>query len=237
MKEQVFRDLGFTNAETKVYISLLKLGESKAGRIIESTNLQSSTIHHILNSLTEKGIVRSIFKSKVKLYSASNPESILENFKERENKFKEIIPELKSIQMKYEESLNAEVYRGTKGVKTLLNELIQDSKPGDEFYFFAADISIQSEEIIEFFKDYDIKRVSKKLVIKGIAHKNMKKEYKKKRHHKMKYTNSPIPSNIGICNNKMILIYWGEEPSGVLITSKQIVDSQINFFNALWNKL
>ena len=50
----------------------------------------------------------------------------------------------------------------------------------------------------------------------------------------MKYVDFPIPSNISICNNKMALITLGEKPTGILVTSKQITESQIKFFNEIW---
>jgi hypothetical protein len=35
----------------------------------------------------------------------------------------------------------------------------------------------------------------------------------------------------------MVLISWGEKPTGILISSKNIVEKQKKFFNAFWNSL
>jgi hypothetical protein len=53
----------------------------------------------------------------------------------------------------------------------------------------------------------------------------------------MKYTKLPVPANTGICNNKMVLISWGDKPTGVLIQSKNIIEKQRRFFQAFWDSL
>jgi sugar-specific transcriptional regulator TrmB len=236
MEQEVLQNLGFTQAEAKVYLTLLKLGSVKVGKVIETSGLQSSTIHNTLNSLVEDGYINYVLKGKIKIYSAVSPKILLTSFKEREEKLKEILPMLTSIHKSSEEKITAEVYEGIKGVITMFNELIEDSKPGENYYFFSADVPEHNEEIQEFFKIYDLKRESRRLIIKGIARKELKPLFIKRKSHKMKYVNFPIPTNIGICEDKISFINWGEKPSGVLIKSKQIVDAQINFFNELWKK-
>lgn len=43
-----------------------------------------------------------------------------------------------------------------------------------------------------------------------------------------------MPANMALCDNKMAIISWSDKPIGVLITSKQIVDKQKDFFKSLW---
>jgi sugar-specific transcriptional regulator TrmB len=234
MEREILQNLGFTQSEAKVYLTLLRSGQVKVGHIIEKSGLQSSTIHNTLHSLIDKGFVTYIFKDKIKRYQAVDPNLILKSYKEREQKFENILPQLKSIQELSEEKQQAEIYEGTKGIMSLLNTLIEGVKPKDVYYFFARDISGSNPEIQEFFERYDAKRNSKKLVVKGLARKELKSLFEKRNYLQMRYVDFPIPSNISICNNKMALINWGEKPTGVLVTSKQITESQIKFFNEIW---
>lgn len=234
MEEEILQNLGFTYSEAKVYLLLIELGSVKVGKIIEKSGLQSSTIHNTLNSLTNKGYITYILKGKIKVYQAINPKIILKEIEEKERKFREIIPKLEIKQKLNEEKTQAEVFEGTKGIINLLNELIENTKPKDEYYFFAIDESGLNEEIQKFFERYDIKRKEKGLIIKGIAKEEFKSLFKKRKILNMKYVNHPIPSNISICNNKIAIIDWGENPTGILIKSKQIYKSQIEFFENLW---
>ncbi len=236
MEQEILQNLGFTQAEAKVYITLLKLGSIKVGKIIEKSGLQSSTIHNTLHSLIDKGIVNYVLKGKMKIYQAVDPNLVLKEYEEKEQKFKEIIPKLESLQKLSEEKQQAEIYEDTKGIITMLNELIKDAKPNDTYYFFAVDVSNLNKEIQKFFERYDAKRKEKRLIVKGLARKKLKSLFEKRKYLQMKYTDFPIPSNISICNDKMVLMSWGEKPNGILVKSKQIIKSQIDFFEELWNK-
>lgn len=236
MEEKILQNLGFTFAEARVYLALLRIGSSKVGKIIEKSGLQSSTIHNTLHSLTNKGLIKYILKGKTKIYQPLSPELILESYKAREKQFEEIIPKLESMQKVSKEIQQAEMYIGINGITMMLNELIKDSKPKDNYYFFVVDVSLLNEEIQKFFEKYDIKRKEKKLIVKGLAKRELKELFEQRPYLKMRYVDFPIPSNISICNNKMALISWEEEIKGILIISKQIVKSQIDFFNEIWNK-
>ena len=234
MEEAILQKLGFTQAEAKVYLTLLMLGPVKVGRIIEKSGLQSSTIHNTLHFLIEKGFVTYVLRGKIRIYQSVEPNLILQEFQEREKKFAELVPKLESVQKLANEKPQAEIYEGTGGIISMLNELIEHTKPGDNYYFFAVDVSGLNREIQKFFERYDRKREEKKLIVKGIARKELKPLFSRRKYLKTKYVDFPVPSNISICNDTMALITWGEKPIGMLVKSKQLVKSQINFFNELW---
>ena len=54
MDTRILEDIGLTNAEIKVYMSLLELGVAGAGNIIEKSGLQSSVVHMTLNNLINR---------------------------------------------------------------------------------------------------------------------------------------------------------------------------------------
>ena len=234
METDILENLGFTPAEANVYVVLLELGPVKVGRIIEKSGLQSSTVHNTVHSLTDKGFVTHILKGKMKTYQAADPQLLLKEFRERESKFESILPVLKLKQKHSSERSEAEIYEGTKGMMTMLHELIEDARQKDIYYFFAADQRGLNNEIQAFFERYDAKRSEKKLIVKGLANIALKPLFKKRRSLEMRYVPHAIPSNISICNGKMALLTWGGIPSGILIRSKAIISSQIDFFNEVW---
>ena len=236
MNTKILEDIGLTKGEINVYLALLELGPSTAGSILEKASIQNSVFHFNIHRLIEKGLVSYIKKGRIKVYKAADPNNFLIYLKDKEKQIEKILPELKEKQAKIKEKEETELFKGMKGIITLLNILIENTKRGDEFLFFSADIDEKNKEIQRFYKRYDIKRKDKGLITKGIAPKKLKLLFKKRKYLKMKYTNMPLPANTGICNNKMALISWGEKPTGILIQSKQIVKKQIEFFNELWNK-
>ncbi|MFC1741697.1 TrmB family transcriptional regulator [Nanoarchaeota archaeon] len=236
METQILEDIGLTQGEIKVYLALLEQGTSPAGKILEKANIQNSVFHFCVNRLIEKGLVSYIKKGKTRLYTSADPTQFRTYIKDKEKQIETILPELQARQTFAEEKKGVELFEGIKGIMTLLNLLIENTKAGDEYLFFPADIEEKNEEIQKFYRRYDAKRKEAGLVMKCIAPARLKKLFKD-RPFQMKYTEMPIPANQGICNDKMVMISWGEKPQGVLIHSKQIIQKQKEFFNALWDSL
>ena len=94
METQLLEEIGLTKGEIKVYLTLLKLGETTTGKIIEKAQISGGKIYVILDKLIKKGLASYIIKEKTKHFSAANPNKILEyiNKKEKslESKRKEI---------------------------------------------------------------------------------------------------------------------------------------------------
>ena len=59
MDERLLQDIGLTNGESKVYLALLNLGETKTGELAKKSQVSSSKIYKILDRLEKKGIVVS----------------------------------------------------------------------------------------------------------------------------------------------------------------------------------
>jgi sugar-specific transcriptional regulator TrmB len=236
MDQKIFENLGFTNAETKVYLLLLELGAIKVGKLIEKSRLQSSTVHNTLHSLIDKGIVNYVLKKKMRIYQATSPKIILKNFQDKEKRFESLIPELETRRLLAEQKSQAEIYEGLQGIMTMLEEMIENTKPKDTFYFFAVDKAGRNEEIQKFFERYDAKRLDKGLIIKGLARKELKSLFNKRRGLNVRYLDHAIPSNTSMCNDKLALITWSERPVGILVKSKQLAQSNVKFFEELWMK-
>ena len=235
METKILEDIGLTPGEIKVYIALLESGPSTAGNILKKANIQNSVFHFNINRLIEKGLVSYKKINKFRVYKAAEPDKFLDYLKDKESKIKKFLPQLKERQAKTKQEKEVELFEGVKGITTLFNILVEDSKKGDEFLFFAPDLP-KIEEIQKFYEMYDIKRHSRGLLVKGIAPKKLKPLFKKRRYTKMKYTDMPLPANTSICN-KMAIMSWDEKPFGILISSRNIIQRQKDFFNALWKKI
>ncbi|PIN81522.1 hypothetical protein COV11_01810 [Candidatus Woesearchaeota archaeon CG10_big_fil_rev_8_21_14_0_10_30_7] len=235
MDTTILEDLGLSKGEIKTYITLLELGTTKVGNIIKKSEMASSAVHNAINSLINKGLTSYIKKGKIKHYQAVSPKQLLDFIEEKKKKLTKILPELE-IKQQITEKQEAEIFEGTKGIITMLNKLIENTKKGDKYYFFATHLQNKNEEIQKFFKKFDTKRKEKKLNVKGIAPTKIKKLFKGRKILKMKFVNFPIPSDISICKNKTALIAWSEKPIGYLINSKQISQMYKEYFEKTWKQ-
>ena len=166
MDTKIFEEIDFTRAQTKIYLTLLKIKESKANKIIKKSGLQSSSVYNSLNALINKGFVTYITKNKTKYYKAQDPILIKQYIDQKSTEFEKIIPELNSLHEEEQESL-FELYQSYKGIKSMLLKIINKAKTGDEYLTFAStdpeEFKTAGKKVFSFIKPSQIK---KKLKIK-----------------------------------------------------------------------
>ncbi len=223
-----------TENEKKVYLTLLRLGESTAKPILEKTGLQNSVFYRTIHRLIEKGQASYVLKGKIKHFRSTNPDNFLSDLKEKQEKIHKVIPELKGIQKISESKIEAEVFVGVKGIKAMYRILISDSKPNDEYCFFAEKPKYFDESIVKVYLDFRKERLKKELQIYGIYSKELKGKETKAQRLKDKYTSFPLPPNMSIFKDKIAMVTWGETPTGILIKGKDIANQYKKLFDKIW---
>jgi len=235
MDTQILEDIGLSPTEIKVFITLLEKGELKAGKIIEKSKLQSSSVYNAVNSLISKGLVSYIKKSEVKYYRSADPEAILDYLESKKLSYLKILPELKEKQHHQEEE-EVEFFKSYKGIKVLYSRLFKDAKKGDIYRTFNVEDMEEyknaSERVFRFVKEL---AKGKKVIEKGIFNEKSRKKPKKSSLIQKRYTNEHLPPNTSILDNKVAIISWKEEPSGILIHSKNLAEKYIEFFEQMWS--
>ena len=84
MNKEIFKQIGFTDGETKVYLALLKLGSTTAGPLTHKSRVSRSKVYEILERLMEKGLVSFIIKEKTKYFQAAEPSKIQDYLEKKE---------------------------------------------------------------------------------------------------------------------------------------------------------
>jgi len=235
MDTSILEELGLSKGEITAYTTLLSLGTTKVGPIIEKSAMASSAVHNALHTLINKGLVSSIKKGKISFYQPAPARYIGKFIEQKKQRFLEILPQLEEKEKRQNEKQEAEVFEGLKGVTTMLNLFIEDLKKGEEFLFFATNITTKNKEIQEFFERYDFKRKEKGLRVRGLAPLNMKPLFEGRKDLKVRYPKFPIPKSIGIVRNRIEITCWQDKPVGYLIRSKEVADSYRELFYEIWN--
>ena len=132
----ILKKIGLTYQESKVYVSLLELGEAQTGALCIKTKIASSNIYKILETLKNKGLVSTRIKNNIKIFIPSSPEAIYDIFldKEREienqrSEIKEIIYKLKNVTAKKEINSNYKYFEGLSGIKSMWLEINNKMSP------------------------------------------------------------------------------------------------------------
>jgi sugar-specific transcriptional regulator TrmB len=242
MDETILEDLGLTKAEIRVYLSLLKLGASTSGPIIQKSGVQSSVVHLALKSLLDKGIVSFIKIGKDRQYQATDPKNLLDYIENKKKKFLDILPELEEKQKEAKNIYLTEMFLGKKAMFSLLLNMIADAKPNEEYLSFSLIEPHDDEELVDFYQTYNLRRREKKLEVKVLVNekvkpiyeKNYSKELLKKAH--VRYTSFHFPQGIIIFRQTVTFVHWGENSFAVKIENKEMARQFKEFFLEFYNK-
>lgn len=237
----VLEELGLSEAEAKVYLALLEEGSTLAGPVIKKTGLHRGTTYLILQRLKGKGLVSSVIKGKKQYFEAANPERLMDVLKEKEEKLQEMLPLLKSKAEASGEKQEVTVYYGTKGIRSVLDKMLEELKHGGEYYDFG--VSGLFRETMESYWSLWQKRKKrhgiKSYVIfnRELAEKNpqLLKEYVgHARFYPRGY--SSITDTMIYKDAVIIFIWTAKPPIAVVIKNKDNADSYKTQFMFMWRQ-
>ena len=232
--EKTLANLGLTENESKLYLTLFKLGEVRTGILSKETEINRSLIYRILESLINKGLVSEVIKENRKYFSANSPKNLKRMLEEKQQELDEIMPSLLQIGRKEKESMYIEVYSGLKGIKTVLKNQLEDVK---EFYVLGAGNEFAS--LTEYFYDqyYTIRierKISQKILFKAEATERAKKIAKSSYSQvRVLDSNYKVPLAIIIYRDNVAFISWNDKKA-IVIHSKNISEGFKEQFNILW---
>ena len=76
MEERIYKELGLTENEGRVYETLVEFGKLGAGDVSSKSGVSYSKIYDILGSLVRKGLVELI-PERTKRFAPGNPEALI----------------------------------------------------------------------------------------------------------------------------------------------------------------
>lgn len=240
MDLELFKELGFTEREIKVYRALLELGQTTAGPIASKSKLAHTKVYDTIQRLVDKGLVTYITISKTKHFQAVAPKGILNILDERKRRAEELIHELEQKMKFAQEKQGATIHEGFKAIKALFNHILNDLNKNDSYYALALKEDYKDLSAPAFLANFHRKLKERGIVDKAIAHSSIKKEikfiYKDNKNIQIKFTNRDLPIGIIIVKGKVIQLIWGELPTAIEIDSQQVHQQYKKFFESLWEQ-
>lgn len=241
MDTSLLEELGLTKNEIKVYLALLELGSTPAGPLIKKVGMHRAAVYDIIDLLTNKGLVSYVVKANRKYFEAQDPDRLLEYLEskkqdliEKEEKLKQLLPELQLKRKLSKEEQEGTLYKSKKGLKSIFEDILKDGEP---WFVFGA--SGRFKELFNaYFIHFHDRRAKLKIPLKIIFNEEVreqKKEEELKSCHIKYLPNSYIsPSTTYIYGDKVAIINWSSDPMAFVMRSKLVADSYKSFFGILW---
>lgn len=234
--------LGLTHNEAIVYLALIRTGTSKTGELLKESKLNTGKIYEILESLKRKGLVSETEVNKVKHFTASPPDKLLDyvdkkkkELEKEEKTAKELIPFIEKMRSSKLEPLHIAVYTGIEGFKTAQKEATKTLKPKEEVLAMGVRSS-KGEKFNRLWRKWADETLPNNHERVIFSEEGYFWEYKKKsKYSKIRKLISSTPAAVVIFGNHTALIIDYEEPiKTILVNDLMMVTTFISFFEQLW---
>lgn len=244
MDTKALERIGLTKGEIKVYLALLKLGQTTAGPIVDEAKVTRSKIYDILERLKHKDLVSYITKESTKYFSAADPSSIVHYLEEKEKEIQnekesvqKIIPELLLQQTLAKNTKMAEIFLGIKGMQNAFNVLINKFEPKEAYYAFGAGKGENTKQMQLFFSKLHQQRVKhkvKSMIIFNESSRGLFESQEKSKLVEARYLLKSTPTAINIYKDLTIISILNREPITFLIRNVETADSFKEYFKVMW---
>ena len=135
MEMDILNEIGLSESEKKVYLSLLELGDSTRGDIVNTSGVTGSKVYELLEKLQEKGLVSIYLKDNVKHFKPTNPKQILNYLEQKkeeiiniERQAQAILPSLLAKYGQSKEDEEVELISGMHGLEVIFREQVDSLK-------------------------------------------------------------------------------------------------------------
>lgn len=241
--ETLFTKLGLSQVEAKTLVALMGLGASGVTAISHAAGQNRTSCYHILNRLSEEGLVTQAGEKKNMTYIAQTPEAIINllekkalDYQDRITAVRTALPQLKAMYSEKGSKPRVRFFEGREGIETAYEDTLT-SHEGLRAYASVNDI----EGLMpHYFPKYYQRRRDKGITMRAIfpdtaeARELCKRNKEEAREVVLvpieKFNFSP---EINIYDNKVIIISPPEE-FAVIIESKEIAEAQKRIFELAW---
>lgn len=236
-QNNLFRDLeklNFTINESKVYLTLVKIGPSLAGSIAKQAQLDRSSTYNALKSLQERGIVSTLYENDRMIFIPEPPKKILDYYKEKQEIAHNIIPTLEEQFKFHKPKSTIKVYQGYKGLKSVFQNILDTCDATHPYHVLSSEGHFSKKMPYYaplFRKQKEQKKIKTKIIIRDSREKKSIGKYSEYRSIPSD-TSSPV--TINIYADKVAILLWEDTPQALLIQHPDVAKIFEEYFSFMW---
>ncbi|PID70666.1 hypothetical protein CSB37_01110 [bacterium DOLZORAL124_38_8] len=251
MIEEVLKKIGLSEKEIKIYLVSLSLGVQPASNIARRTGISRSSVYDILKGLMKKGLVNKRDRAGVTVFEVLSPENLLVFLEQEKESFikktetekqlvENILPLLKSIEIKSETKPKVKFFEGKVGLRQAYLQTLKCSEKKIRAYANAEEMH---KGLPNFFPKYYQHRTKANIWIDTICPDNeisvQRKQFDAVENREIRLIDAQkfdFSPEINVFDNKILYASWKEQMA-ILIESEEIAEFHKKMFDLLWGKL
>lgn len=146
--EQDLKFLGLSPDEASIYLACLEYGPLAVSGISRISQIGRTNCYHHTEKLAKKGLLAVSQKGGNKIFSAENPQILINKEKERLNVAQSILPELLALSSQNPQKPKIRFFDGRSGIKNIFGKMLEVG--GKEIMSFS-----NFTKLSEFFQEGD----------------------------------------------------------------------------------
>lgn len=236
---QILTNLGFSEKESKAYLSLLELGTQPASVVAKKAGINRSTCYLVLEELIKKGLVSMYTRSSVSYFSAQEPsalfiylQNLTQDIEDQKRYLEDNINALHKVNENMSFRPKVEFYEGLEGLKSVYADTLNT----DKIYAFN-NVNIYPPALKKYIlEEYIPLRIEMGIPIDTIGT-PQDTTHNKKQLRRSRF----MPNNLGLeieiniyVDRVAFMSYLNEQYMGVIIQNKLISDAMRNIHQTLW---
>jgi len=239
MKNLTF--LGLSKKENDVYFALLGLGLATAKELSSITKFDRTSIYDIMDGLMKKNLIFKQNKSGVLHFAPHDPKNLLRDIKEKEERIKELLPDLTQTFRTATRSSYVRIYEGEDALIELY-ESILDIKGLSKY-----DIICSEKDWLQmnpkYFERYKKRRAEKNIHTRLIMETSDIAEQRKKSEARYlsevkllppAFSSLHFSAGTYILPDRTIFVSYRKEHVATEIFSKEISNFMQTIFDFMW---
>ena len=243
----VLQDIGLTDSESKVYLTLLEQGDTTRSTILKESGITGSKVYDILERLQRKGLVSIYTQNKINHFRAVNPKQLITYLEDqksaiekREKGAHEILPQLLASFTSSKEDQEIELLTGMKGMEIIFREQVELLKKGETCYVIGGTRGTEEEAIVSFFQKIHLMREERGIKTRMLYNQKQKESaseaygWKKYPGTTTRYILHNSPVAINIYKDRTAIIIFAKTITTIHIRSQDVANSFMEYFNLLW---
>ena len=247
MLEKYLQNIGLSDKEAQVYLTLLQVDNTTALDLSKKTKINRSTVYVTIESLSKKGLVSETTVGKKTQFQAEPPERLEAyverrkvDIEEQSHRLKDILPEIKSIQRGMGERPVVKYFEGKEGMMTMLDNFLPDPLEGDGVTYLVYPLDTLKEIFSSTERDkYRNVRTGKKIRSKVFytSDKEERQSDNMSERFKIDSKKYPVSCDIAIYKDRIRINILGKKLAGIFIQSQDLADTLTSLFNVAFDAL
>lgn len=229
--------IGLSPNEAKVYLALIKLGQTPTGAIIKKTGLHRNIVYECLDGLVRQKLASEFISGKKKNWQPTNPNFLISQAEDYYNSVIKIVDQInKKRSVQAPEII---VYEGKEGFQTAYRNLMNRIEKNKNEYVLGAGGDKWVDALGNYYIEFEKARKEKNMRIHMIAYEWQRPEivaHQSRILYQVKYLPEKydIPANTEIHADGVFLQIFTDPVILIEIRSEEVAKGYLQHFKTLW---